>query len=172
MGNFHVKPKMDAPVPAPPPAPKAKVSNTQAGAVAELTIGTHEHDWGIAPSPAMYRLPAGEYSLYTAPPAAVPVGWRWLWADGSRASEWFDGLPTEAAIRNGAEKGAHVEYLTPPAAVLVEALEGLVAKWREEAVAIRARATGRWAAMTADDARSLEKRADELTQLIKERSNG
>ena len=67
----------------------------------------------------------------------------------------------------------------PDAAVVVEALEGLVAKWREEAAAIRARATGRWAAMTADDARSLEKRADELTQLIerskeliKERSNG
>lgn len=68
---------------------------------------------------------------------------------------------------------------TPPAAVSVEALEGLVADWREEAAKTRAsagRAQRRGDLGTADVnfafAQNIEAHADELTQLIKDRSNG
>ena len=75
-------------------------------------------------------------------------------------------------------RGAHAQtlpdgtllYTTPLAAVPVEALEELVAKWREQIDANRKKPfrTAEEGAMCD----TLDQSADELTTLIKERSNG
>lgn len=106
------------------------------------------------------KTPPGPHAMTA---QAGAVAFAWYLRTGHGDSIHFGTEPPECLLSHKWKP----LYATPPAAVPVEALEGLVGEWRNLAK------TGTFTNGSGEAFReALNDCADELTQLIKERSNG